>query len=129
MCFSLVNIIGKYLFLFFCRVPFFLFFILNIYFPFLKFPFFLLLHGRSAQPVLGPVHLTIPHPPSLEEGIVAQKHLLAHGTISWCSVHATPASPAVQDLALEQAFLEECLLVHTSLVRPFMKKMGAGMFL
>lgn len=88
--------------------------------------FFFGRHSKSGHAGEGPLHLQIPHPPSLEEGIVAQKHLLAHGTISWCSVHATPASPAVQDLALEQAFLEESLLVYTSLVRPFMKKMGAG---
>lgn len=82
---------------------------------------------RSGQSGTGPLNLPIPHPSSLEEGTVAQKHLFAHGTVSWCSVHAMPASPAVQDLALEQAFLEECLLVHSSLVRPFMKRIGAGM--
>lgn len=74
----------------------------------------------------GPLKLPVPQPASLEEGVVAQKDIFAHGILSWCSVYPKPASPAIQDLALEQAFLEECLLVHASLVRPFMKKMGAG---
>lgn len=82
---------------------------------------------RMATSGKGAVILSIPQPASLEEGAVAQKHLLAHGPLTWCSVHPKTVSPAVQDLALEQAFLEECLLIHSSLVRPFIKKMGAGM--
>ena len=81
---------------------------------------------RTLQPGIEPLKLPVPQPESLEEGVVAKKHIHAHGSLSWCSLHPTPASPAIQDLALEQAFLEECLLVHASLVRPFMKKMGAG---
>lgn len=81
---------------------------------------------KATNSGIGPVNLPIPQPASLEEGVVAEKHLLAHGPLSWCCVHSKPALSAVQDLALEQSFLEECLLVHTSLVRPFIKKMGAG---
>lgn len=81
---------------------------------------------RKGQSGVGPVNLSIPQPLSLEEGVVAQKNLYANGPFSWCSVFSEPASPAVQDLALEQAFLEECLLVHTNLVRPFLKRVGAG---
>ncbi|XP_063216090.1 alsin isoform X2 [Bacillus rossius redtenbacheri] len=57
-----------------------------------------------------------------EEPAVSRKHIFCSKDVSGCLVSDSPVSPAVQDLAIEQLFLEELCLVSQSLVRPVQRK-------
>lgn len=51
-----------------------------------------------------------------------QKQIFSSRHISGCLNTIYPTSSAVKDLATEQTFLEEMLLVHNSLIKPLQKK-------
>jgi amyotrophic lateral sclerosis 2 protein len=51
-----------------------------------------------------------------------QKQIFSSRHISGCLNTSYPTSSAVKDLAIEQTFLEEMLLVHSSLIKPLQKK-------
>lgn len=51
-----------------------------------------------------------------------QKQIFSSRHISGCLNTSYPTSIAVKDLAIEQTFLEEMLLVHSSLIKPLQKK-------
>ncbi|KAJ4433880.1 hypothetical protein ANN_16193, partial [Periplaneta americana] len=61
--------------------------------------------------------------PSLEGAVGStQKQILSSRHISGCLNTSYPTCSAVKDLAIEQTFLEETLLVHSSLIKPLQKK-------
>lgn len=60
--------------------------------------------------------------PSLLGNESAQKQIFSSRHISGCLNSIYPTSSAVKDLAIEQTFLEEMLLVHNALIKPLQKK-------
>lgn len=55
----------------------------------------------------------------------SQKQIFSSRHISGCLNTSYPTSVAVKDLAVEQTFLEEMLLVQSSLIKPLQKKGGS----
>ncbi|XP_013133821.1 PREDICTED: uncharacterized protein LOC106099733 [Papilio polytes] len=51
--------------------------------------------------------------------------VLSSGNISYCSLEESIVSPDFQNLSIAQRYLEEMILIHQSLVKPFLKKSKA----
>lgn len=48
--------------------------------------------------------------------------ILSSGNITYCSIDGTSKYSEFQDLSIAQRYLEELILIHQSLVKPFLKK-------
>ncbi|XP_067007576.2 alsin [Anabrus simplex] len=82
--------------------------------------------GKKDSGFESPGTITNLEVPSAPEGVISQKHIFSSKNITGYSVLEKPVSPVVQDLTIEQSFLEEVILVQNRLIKPLQKKGGVA---